>query len=690
MTEWIDVSDVTPRIAYTATASQTVFTIPFVFFEDSDLKVYQNATLLTLGTHYSATGEEDEDGGTLTLVTGATVGDEIMIVRDVPYEQTTHIPPSGPLDIPAINIQFSKFVAMIQQIVNFFTRSIHFPDNDSTTSGELAAPATRANRLLGFDSAGAIVYAVGPTYVGVTATGVATVDSRATAQVTTFDVSVNLVITGGYASVADGGGAIYKRGAGSGSFTDGGAVTWSLDLSHNIANVMAFGAKGDGTTDDSVAIQAAITAVGDSGVVYFPPKTFKLVTGITVIGNGVSLRGAGYHATTLLFSPTTSDTTLITVGDGVLLRSYGGIYDLAIYSTNTTLKKTAISIISMDIYTVDTVTINGSAGWTGAGSIGIKIQGRDMQNYNRIVIVADQCIYIGSDPLSPATGLDQSTFTNLLMTGVSATLPLIDVQTGVGLGNITFDGYQAWTIGAGGFRWIDTTSVGVSQGISFNNIRSEQSLDPTQYLFDIQHNTGIQCLSFNNVAIGDRLGWRLRKCQNTTITGSMHTFAGRTFDVTSSDTSLEWINCALGTVAASSLTGVYQQYAFPSNVGGALPMSAKYLVSTNVFQNKSEAPWGSDTITVANNANALITNTTSTSTVMVIVSTSIGTTAIYALNGTNHTVAEVSDPSGQFTIAVGTAASTNIYWSAGNARYEIENKTGSSINYTFTMLGRAS
>ena len=58
MADWLDVSDITPRIAYTATAAQTAFVVPFVFFEDEDLLVYQNTTLLTLATHYTVSGAE--------------------------------------------------------------------------------------------------------------------------------------------------------------------------------------------------------------------------------------------------------------------------------------------------------------------------------------------------------------------------------------------------------------------------------------------------------------------------------------------------------------------------------------------------------------------------------------------------------------------------------------------------------
>jgi hypothetical protein len=152
--EWLDVSDITPRIAYTATAGQTVFPVPFPFLDETHLKVYVNGVLKTLSTHYATSGEEDEDGGTVTLVTSSSLNDSIVIERDLAYELRTHIPTAGNLDVPAINLQFSLFVMMLQQAMADLPRSLRQPSTDVEDIDAMPVAASRANKYLFFDADG--------------------------------------------------------------------------------------------------------------------------------------------------------------------------------------------------------------------------------------------------------------------------------------------------------------------------------------------------------------------------------------------------------------------------------------------------------------------------------------------------------------------------------------------------------
>lgn len=61
------------------------------------------------------------------------------------------------------------------------------------------------------------------------------------------------------------------------------------------ADVRAFGAKGDSSTDDTTSIQAAINSMTNGGTVYFPPGTY-IVSALTmpnVSGKSIRLLGAG-------------------------------------------------------------------------------------------------------------------------------------------------------------------------------------------------------------------------------------------------------------------------------------------------------------------------------------------------------------------------------------------------------------
>lgn len=269
MTDWLDVGDEDPRIYYTVGATpQTVFVVPFVFFSDADLVVYVDGALKTLATHYTVAGEGEPAGGTVTFLAPQS-NVEVGIVRDVPIVQTTHIPTFGPLDVPGINIQFSKFVAMLQQLASRFVRGIHFPDSESALSGELASVATRKNKLLGFGTNGEIIYPLGPSFIGDTATGVAHVDSRASAQVTTFDASVNAIIVARYDAGYPLSYATYIPGTSGGpmAFQDAGDNWWQLDISGESLNPYWFGVKDHPLNDDILAMEAC----RDAARVYAKP-----------------------------------------------------------------------------------------------------------------------------------------------------------------------------------------------------------------------------------------------------------------------------------------------------------------------------------------------------------------------------------------------------------------------------------
>jgi hypothetical protein len=68
------------------------------------------------------------------------------------------------------------------------------------------------------------------------------------------------------------------------------------DVPNKVFNVRTYGAQGNGTTDDTVAIQAALTAAQVAGgIVHFPQGQYKVSSSLTITGNagGIVVEGAG-------------------------------------------------------------------------------------------------------------------------------------------------------------------------------------------------------------------------------------------------------------------------------------------------------------------------------------------------------------------------------------------------------------
>lgn len=76
------------------------------------------------------------------------------------------------------------------------------------------------------------------------------------------------------------------------------------DKGGQVYNVKAYGAYGDGSHDDTTAIQAAMTAVGTAtGIVYFPTGTYKVTSTLSLLAKtGVYLQGAGRYASTITWA----------------------------------------------------------------------------------------------------------------------------------------------------------------------------------------------------------------------------------------------------------------------------------------------------------------------------------------------------------------------------------------------------
>ena len=199
----------TPRVAYTATANQQAFTIPFEFFAVGDVKVYNGTTLLTYDANadavneYSLTGtayDSDESyeygaGGTVNIgATGISAGAIITIIRDITIERTSDFSPSGAFSVTDLNTELDKIYAKLSDIDQQSDRSVKLLDTDSISATvTLPAKATRASKVLTFDSDGNVA----TTYTAVDTTTVAGIASNVT---TVAGISSNVTTVAGISS----------------------------------------------------------------------------------------------------------------------------------------------------------------------------------------------------------------------------------------------------------------------------------------------------------------------------------------------------------------------------------------------------------------------------------------------------------------------------------------------------------
>ena len=155
------VSTTLNRKSYLGDSTTVAFATEFMFLEDTDLDVYLvasdgSATLLTLNTHYTVAGAGSLSGGTVTMVTPPATGERLVLARNI--ESTQEIDLETTSDMPPASIErmADKLTMLVQQNSTAGQRVLTIPITDSELlSTELPAAASRAGKVLCFDSTGA-------------------------------------------------------------------------------------------------------------------------------------------------------------------------------------------------------------------------------------------------------------------------------------------------------------------------------------------------------------------------------------------------------------------------------------------------------------------------------------------------------------------------------------------------------
>ena len=246
--------DPEPLVQYGGDGNRMTFPFPFPVLASDDLLVFLGQTQ---ATGFSITGIGHPDGGEVVFNTPPASGTTVTLLRRTEGIRETEFVDGGPFRASAINAELDRVMLLIQEDREEHGRALRGHPAESGIDFCLPPTSERANKLLGFDSAGK------PVVFG------------ETELPTSGDASGVLV-------------------------TPNGATT-GRSLGEHLAavvDVRDFGALGDGITDDSAAFAAAISAAQSRAArIYVPASTTPYLLGAGLVLDGVTMVGDGAGST---------------------------------------------------------------------------------------------------------------------------------------------------------------------------------------------------------------------------------------------------------------------------------------------------------------------------------------------------------------------------------------------------------
>jgi hypothetical protein len=474
-----------------------------------------------------------------------------------------------------------------------------------------------------------------------------------------------------------------------------GAVTRTAQAKmRDVVSVKDFGAVGDGVTDDTVAIQAAINSNAGFLAVYFPSGTYKITAQITISNDRVMLYGNG-ASSRILFVPTANAVCFL-FDKGSTSSVQNVVQDLSFYSTDTTYTKTAIKLVDVSQCLIKNV-LTIFPHWFGNGSIFLHVLGRDSTIVNQLNAFADKPIRISPIPaphVAAGIGIDHFHFSDCYIGNTTSANPLITIDDGVILSDVTFDGYQAWVGGSHGLYWDDTTSTAVSFGLTVANARWEQPFSSGGWAVYISRTAAgvAQQVNLRNLYLGQENGVYLRKTIYFVLDNLVYAGANTAANIDNSNSFGQINLVASNSTATITLNALRQSGQFLSG-GNVTVLSSSVPTGSNMVQqiNPSSTLGFSQlepkTFTVTNGTNIAFSNNTLRG--LVFIYSTIGpVSAVMAVNGTsNSTKLLVASDAGWFGVTAG-AANFNLYWDAGTSTYRLQNTFGSTSTFSVVTVGK--
>ena len=390
------ISTESTRVEFTGDGATLPFAVPFKFLDKTDLVVVLRTILTgvdavqTLYTHYTVLGAGDASG-TVTFVTAPPSTQRVVVYNDPPLTQLVDYLAGDTFPAETHETALDRLTIQQKRTREITTRAILLPDADTDGSGAYDA---KSNRIKSLGTPTAASDAATKTYTD------ALVNNTALGPAPT-----GLIATGSVTSrlLAD---------------------RWG-----EVKNVKDFGATGDGVTDDTVAIQAAITAAGSYDTVLFPGGSTYVISNLAV--TSVSHLTLEMHGATLLqLAAVPALTSMLDVTDVSHFALHGGTFNgnraaqtasrllgengglHAIAMRRVTFSE-VVGVDILDMYT-DGIIISGKTGVGTAHCTDLRIANVSIKNVARngcsVIggerIHFDRCSFVGAQGQDPEAGVD--------------------------------------------------------------------------------------------------------------------------------------------------------------------------------------------------------------------------------------------------------------------------------------------
>lgn len=282
-----------PRYQYTASASQTIFSVPFPFYANGDFKVYLTPSgavandsddLLSLDVDYTVTGANTLTGGDITLTSPASAGDIITIQREMSVDRVSTYIDGEKITASQLNQDLNRQIMMLQDELAYIKEIIpQYQTSAVIDSAALNLPLLGSNEYWKGGPGGSII----PT----------TIEENVDCSTLRSDLAQNA------SALSSGSNLVGYYSALSGATN----VQDELDnINSTIAaqnSILDFGGDNTGVSDNTGAFNAALiyyAANPDNNYLYFPPGVYLFNSQPNEITTSLNIVGAGTDSTRLV------------------------------------------------------------------------------------------------------------------------------------------------------------------------------------------------------------------------------------------------------------------------------------------------------------------------------------------------------------------------------------------------------